>query len=44
MDKSSEEYLEHIKKLEPRSWLPEDIKIAIESFIASNAIRVLFFL
>ena len=36
MDKSSEEYLEHIKKLEPRSWLPEDIKIAIESFIAST--------
>ena len=36
MDKSSEEYLEHIKKLEPRKWLPEDIKIAIESFIAST--------
>ena len=36
MDTSSEEYLEHIKKLEQRSWLPEDIKIAIESFIAST--------
>ncbi len=36
MDTSSKEYLEHIKKLEPRKWLPEDIKIAIESFIAST--------
>ena len=35
MDTSSKEYLEHIKKLEPQTWLPEDIQIAIESFIAS---------
>ena len=35
MDTSSKEYLEHIKKLEPQAWLPEDIQIAIESFLAS---------
>ena len=29
------EYIKHIKKLEPEAWLPEDIQIAINTFIQS---------
>ena len=29
------EYIKHIKKLKPEPWLPEDIQIAINTFIQS---------
>ncbi len=29
------EYINHIKKLKPESWLPEDMQIAINTFIQS---------
>ena len=29
------EYIKHIKKLKPESWLPEDMQIAINTFIQS---------
>jgi|TARA_B110001454_G_scaffold218136_1_gene245252 hypothetical protein len=30
------EYIKHIKKLEPEPWLPEDMQIAINTFIQST--------
>jgi hypothetical protein len=30
------EYIKHIKKLKPEPWLPEDIQIAINTFIEAT--------
>ncbi len=30
------EYIKHIKKLKPESWLPEDMQIAINTFIEAT--------